>query len=156
MVAGGVVLMVLGGFMFLVVPTSASSYQAGGANPISIGLLGAIIGFIGFLVFIAGLAASPDRPPERVIYRDRGGGWHDPDWAPPDPTRSTRSPPTPVPPPVTDTVPSPPTPAAPPGTASAPPGIVPGITTFCPYCGTRGRSEFKFCRGCGKEFPHEA
>ena len=61
MVAGGVVLVVIGGFMFLVVPTSTSSFQAGGANPISLALLGAIIGFIGFLVFIAGLAASPRR-----------------------------------------------------------------------------------------------
>jgi hypothetical protein len=68
-VAGvGVLLMLVGALLFFTAfgsVGSGSSTTPTGSGPfalVSTGSLGIIVGFIGFLVFIVGLAASPDTP----------------------------------------------------------------------------------------------
>jgi hypothetical protein len=159
-VAGGVTMMVIGGFMFIVVPFSPASYQSGGANPISIGVLGAIIGFIGFLVFIAGLAASPD-PPELVRYRTAGNAYGDFDASPRPPYRMPTNGPSPRTPPIGYSELPPSGQASAPLTAGGsglvgpssqgrPIEVVPADSAFCPFDGEPIAVRYQFCRKCGR------
>lgn len=181
-VAAGVVLMVLGAFLLFFAPqvatsasNSGSGFSFGGINIVSTAFFGIVIGFIGFLVFIAGLAASPTPEASRVVYSQPPPTPPPsayPVWLPaanpaPATSRSTSSQP-PTPPPNTrpaelagGSVQE----ASPPSIQSGPSGVTRasgagasdtvGSSRFCPYCGATTRAEYKFCRSCGKEAPPE-
>lgn len=156
-VGAGVLLMLLGAILFFVFPITANN---SGANPFADLFLGPIFGVIGFLVFIVGLAASPNVPVQHHYYSqsssprstaiDESSGYPDRRVidrvtyrredlvAPqPDPEPAYQARPTHV-------EDNPPTDPKASGDASA---------VYCPFCGAQTRTEFRFCRACGKEAP---
>ena len=169
-VAAGVLMMMIGAFLFFFAPqvggsasNSGSGFSFGAINIASTAFFGIVIGFIGFIVFIAGLAASPtpvvalpgrfaqasptysELPPSQAqpgSGDERGRR----QWA-----TETGSLITPA-----ATMAQLPANPSPPVTAvstvdTAPP--IPGSSLFCPYCGASTKSEYKFCRSCGKQAP---
>jgi hypothetical protein len=169
-VAAGVGLMLVGAFLLFFLPGTGFTAVGGssGSNPISDSLMGLVVGFIGFIVLIAGLAASPDARPQTVYVQQAP-----PSHQAPGPTYGapTTSPPSEVghsnlastqPPAQKWTPPSAITePSRPSGTSDNP--VVPPVQShvtlqtraFCPYCGARGSPDFRFCRSCGREQPKE-
>ena len=141
-VAAGVILMILGAILFFVYPITPNN---SGANPFGDLFIGPVLGFIGFIVLIAGLAASPNTPPT-VIYQTApapsypspsGQAWNS------IPQPSSQPAPQPVaPPPTTQT-------AAAPTDTTSPPIAAESEGGFCPHCGKPTKSGYKFCRSCG-------
>jgi hypothetical protein len=148
-VAAGVVLMIFGAILFFAFPITPNN---SGANPFSDLFIGPILGIIGFLVFIVGLAASPE-PTPAVVYQTQPAptqpGSQNPNvWfqqrmayhmgetntPPPTDSSSASSTPTPV---------------------AVQPSYVASSTSspnsFCPHCGSPTRPAHKFCRACGKD-----
>lgn len=131
-VAAGVVLMIFGAILFFEYPITSSS---NGSNPFGDLFIGPIIGFIGFILLIAGLAASPNVPPTVIQY--------------PAPTPAYSSP---TPPPSQRYVATNPPPPDP--TSAVVPRSAPELSDedkggFCPYCGKAAQPGYKFCRSCG-------
>jgi hypothetical protein len=161
-VAAGVILMVLGALLFFGSLGSTGTQGVSFGNVVSTAGFGLVLGFIGFIVFIAGLAASPNMPPPVVVeesgYVRRHSAYprrHPEDdqglWAGGDPDDAPRPPYFPPNPPVTAPPPSPY--VATPTVATQNPGA--GGAVFCPYCGAPSKPEYRFCRSCGKEAPTE-
>jgi hypothetical protein len=155
-VAAGVILMVLGALIFFGSLGSTGTQGLSLTGILSGAGLGAILGFIGFIVFIAGLAASPE--PEATSRPDYGSG----DDAPRPRYNS--------PPPQYYTPPAPDPPSAPSSPSQFSPSSVSTVAVatrvtsprdtasdglFCPYCGAATKPEYMFCRSCGKEAPRE-
>ena len=131
-VAAGVVLMIFGAILFFEYPVTSSN---NGSNPFADLFLGPIIGFIGLIVLIAGLAASPNVPPTVVQYPSPA-----PFYA------------TPAPPPSQQYIaPSfaPPDPTLSPAVRSSAAETEAAGGGFCPYCGKQTLTGYKFCRSCG-------
>ncbi len=146
-VAAGVVMMVLGALLFFGSFGSIGTQGFNGADLLSTAGFGVILGFIGFIVFIAGLAASQEpahQPRESTptyMGRDRGPLYAD---SPPVWTSS------PVP-----SFPSAPPPPAPLAVPPQPSNAGGAGGAYCPFCGAPSKVEYKFCRKCGHEAPTE-
>lgn len=136
-VAAGVILMIIGAILFFDYPITNTGNS--GANPFADVFIGPILGFIGFILLIAGLAASPTQAPT-VVYQT---------GAPP--TYSSPSPqswPSPVPQSASPlAAPNPQSSSASPVPPPAGSGDSGG---FCPYCGKKTVSGYRFCRSCGR------
>ena len=144
-VAAGVVMMVLGALLFFGSFGSIGTQGFNGADLLSTAGFGVILGFIGFIVFIAGLAASQEpahQPRESTptyMGRDRGPLYADfpPVW-----TWSASFP----------SAPPPPAPLAvllSRAMQEVPAGLIARSAE------RRPRSSTKFCRKCGHEAPTE-
>jgi hypothetical protein len=147
-VAAGAILMIIGGILFFDYPVVNSSNT--GANPFGDFFIGPLIGFIGLIILVAGLAASPD-PSPTIVYQapppasypaSTRGGWS-PEPAASVPPASRQPPSSQTPPPAQ---PSPSAPASAAGPASG---------GYCPYCGSKISPGYRFCRSCGHSLTEE-
>ena len=151
-VAAGVVLMIVGAFLLFFLPGTGFTGVGGtsGSNPISDVLLGIVVGFIGFIVLIAGLAASPDLPPQ-TIYIQQPHGYRS--FPPQFEARASEQPVARFHGTPSETRPDPQSLEGARASAAFIEGTQSLTTAFCPYCGAPGKSEFRYCRSCGKEMP---
>jgi hypothetical protein len=157
-VAAGVILMIIGAILFFAYPITPNNQ---GANPFGDLFIGPVLGFIGFILLIAGLAASPTPPPTVVYQTPPPSARAEPnnpnewiqwrmaremgqEYNPPTRGSQTTSGAAPPPP---DNQPSP-TPMA---RMQSPANESNG--GFCPFCGKGMRPGYRFCRSCGKELP---
>lgn len=136
-------MMLFGAFLFFEVPVQSST-PGSGTNPFADLFLGPIIGFIGFLVFIAGLAASADSEPHTVYIQAPAYPTSQRPYSAP--AQYSNPAPTSVPP-------APVGPMAPPQLDANALRPAEGAGSFCPFCGSPTQAEFRFCRTCGKEMP---
>ena len=169
-VGAGVLLMILGAILFFYYPVTNTA--GSGANPFGDLFIGPILGFIGFILLIAGLAASPATAQTIVIQqatpRQAQPGWRNQAYGQVDlrndgPTFPVGGHPAGI---VTS-----PTNFARPGNKSpysvpsdsidyspnrggsgSPAGSPAHTHLFCPWCGSGRVEQAPFCSGCGRAF----
>lgn len=163
-IAVGVVLLVLGVLIFLSLGTSSQcsqydnifqqdQYNSCVQGVQEVDATAAIVGLLGIILIPVGAAIGGSNPVHVYLPMNQssysggqtsGVARQEQSFAAPPPTPApSRQPP-----------PPPPEAGFPSAGAQPVPGVIPRIQTYCPYCGIPGRSEFRFCRGCGREFPH--
>lgn len=144
MVFGGVALMLVGAIFLFGLPFYAQGNNPPNVawNPVSSVAIGLILGFLGFVILIAGLAASREQPTRQTFVVGQGQASPGGEEVPEEGARDGD---------VVATNPSSPVTIWDPKTGEERPSS--GAAHFCPECGWKSPTEAKFCQKCGKRMP---